>query len=830
MKQNLLCSNISRIPKFFQITFIFLLISHVVFGQGLPVKILDAGTKAPLIGANISNNDETYGVVTDENGIARIRGVALDEVLYITYVGYHDRQITLKEIIANEDTILMQEISIGFDLIDIVVSVGEEKRGDIANQVSVINAKKIALLNPQSSADLLQAGGVFIQRSQMGGGSPIIRGFEANKLLIVIDGVRLNNAIYRNGHLQNVITIDNAVLDRTEIVQGPASVIYGSDALGGVMHFITKEPRLALQKSEEEAFDGSAYARYSTANNEKAFHLDFNYGTRKLALLSSLTFADFGNLRVGSKGMTDYPGFGRDYFYVEEAQLNGEVFDSIHTNPNPLIQRFTGYRQFDALQKIKYQMNNELSFTMNFQYSTTSDIPRYDQLAVFKVEDNDTIPKFARWDYGPQNRLFFSFKSRYLPYDNPYFNELDVILSYQKVDEDRITRRLGKKWEENQEEDVYVSALNMDFVKILNDQKRQKLIYGGEIIYNRVNSGAFNRNVQTGIIDTRALTRYPNGGSNLFSGAVYLNYRHKLNEKLNVMAGSRYTYTYLKSLFRIDSLLLDEPLPFSDITISSGALTGSLSASYEFLPGFSLDVVAATAFRSPNVDDYGKIRSKDGYVTFPNDSLKSENSYNFEATLTKRAGKSFFVSGTYYYTYLFDAIVRDYFDINGQTLFFINGGFDTIVANVNAGEAYINGISTSMQWNPLKNLSFKSSFNWIKGVNVTDDEPLAHIPPAYGQTSVTWETRKLEVTFLSRYNSWKRLKDYSQGSSDNLDNATADGTPSWVVFNLYLKYIVTPKVTVNLGAENLLDRHYRPFASGLSAPGRNIILTLRSTF
>ena len=801
--------------------------SSIIFAQGLSITILDSGKKTPLINAHIFNEDESYLIVTDQNGTAAIRGVALDEVLYVTYVNYHDRKITLEEILANKsDTILMQEINIA----PLVVYGDDEKerRDGIANRMSVLKAKHLALLNPQSSADLLQAGGVYIQRSQMGGGSPIIRGFEANKLLIVIDGVRLNNAIYRNGHLQNVITIDNAILDRAEIIQGPASVIYGSDALGGVMHFITKDPRLALRINKTEEFDGSAYARYSTVNNEKTVHLDFNYGTRKLAFLTSLTYADFGDLRVGSTGMSDYPGFGRDYFYVEEVLQNGESFDSVYTNPNPLIQRFTGYNQFDALQKIKYQWNNDLSFMVNFQYSTTSNIPRYDQLAVFSVEDNDTIPKFARWDYGPQNRLFFSFKTRYLPDDNPYFNEANVILSYQKVDEDRITRRLNKVSEENQEEDVYVGALNIDFVKKFGEESKQKLLYGGEVIYNRVNSDAFNKNVQTGIIDVRALTRYPNGGSDLLSGAVYMNYRHKVSEKLSIMAGTRYTHTYLKSLFRTDSLILN--LPFDNITINNSALTGSVSGSYEFLPEFYFDAVIATAFRSPNVDDYGKIRSKDGYVTFPNDSLKSESSYNFEVTLTKKIKESFFVSGTYYYTYLFDAIIQDYFDIDGQSLFFINGSFDTIVANVNAGEAYINGISTSIQWNPLRNLSFKSSFNWVKGVNVTDDEPLAHIPPAYGETSISWETRKLEITLLSRYNTWKRLKNYSQGSSDNLDNATPDGTPPWGIFNIYLKYIITPKVTVNLGAENLLDTHYRPFSSGLSAPGRNILLTLRSIF
>lgn len=822
------------------IVLLALLLGNNLFGQGLPVKVLDAQNKAPLIGAYIENEDRTFGIITDEMGVARIRGVALDEVLTVTSIGYRDRRVTLKEIIANEDTILLEKIAYSLPSFDIVVSSkASERQGDIANQVSVIDAKKISLLNPQSSADVLEASGVFVQRSQMGGGSPIIRGFEANKLLIVIDGVRLNNAIYRNGHLQNVITIDNSVLERVEVVQGPSSVIYGSDALGGVMHFITKDPRLALQKTVDEIFEGTAYVRYSTANKEKTAHLDFNYGTKKLALLTSLSYSSFDDLRAGANGMTNYPNFGRDYLYVNQIQRGGEVYDSVYRNPDPLIQKNTGYWQMDALQKVKYQLNNELSFVLNFQYSTTSNVPRSDQLSVDEIEEvpsdtgtvYDTIPRFARWDYGPQNRIFLSLKARYLPYDNPYFDEADFILSYQKVDEDRIKRRFGKQWEENQEENVHVSAFNADLVKVFNQQKNQKLLYGAEVLYNRVISDAYNINISTGITDPRALTRYPNGGSDMISGAIYLNYRQRVNDKLSVMAGTRYTYTYLNSLFRTDSLLLDEPLPFDQITITNGALTGSLSASYNFATGWYLDVVAATAFRSPNVDDYGKIRSKNGYVTFPNDSLGSEKSINFEASLTKEISDVFLISGTYFYTYLFDAIVRDYFTINGnQTTFFIDGNFDTIVANVNAGRAFINGVSASMQFNPLKNISIKSSFNWVQGVNITEDEPLAHIPPAYGQTSISWETRKSELTFLTQYNGWKRLEDYAIGSSDNLEYATEDGTPPWIVFNAYLKYILSPSWTLNLGVENILDTHYRPFSSGVSAPGRNFIVTMRTQF
>jgi hemoglobin/transferrin/lactoferrin receptor protein len=821
-----------------------LLTPHNSLAQGLPLTVVDAQTKEPLLAAHIYNDNQTFAVYTNDKGIAYVKGVALDEYLNFSYLGYREERITLKDIIRSSDTILLEVLSIQFSEGKVYGSaVGVERRENIANQVQVVDAKKIALLNPQNSADLLQASGAFVQKSQMGGGSPIIRGFEANKLLIVVDGVRLNNAIYRNGHLQNVITIDNAVLDRTEIVQGPASVIYGSDALGGVIHFITKEPRLSLRKGQEEIFEGSAYARYSTANNEKAFHLDFNYGTNKLALLSSISYTNFGNLRIGSNGLEEYPGFGLKYFYVE--QFNNK--DTVITNPNPLIQRETAYWQFDGLQKVKYQYSDELSIVLNFQYSTTSDVPRFDEASVYSVEendpdittDNDTIPKFATWNYGPQTRFFLSAKARYVPKFVDYFDEMTVILSNQKVDEDRISRRFNKPNEVHQEEDVYVTALNIDFTKIFNAQQNQLFLYGGEFIYNHVNSDAYSLFVN-GSIDPREATLYPNGGSDMFNAAAYVNYRQTFLDKLDIMAGSRYTYTTLNSQFIPDSIII---LPFDEIGLSGGALTGSVSASYELLNGFYVDAVAATAFRAPNVDDFGKVRSKNGYVIVPNNKLGPEKSINFEASLTKRIkdgfGDRFLISGTYFYTYLIDVIVQDYHTLKDPVtgrdtnLLYVNGSFDTIQANVNGGTAFISGVSASMQWNPLRNVQVRSSFNYVKGVNMVDSvttEPLGHIPPIYGQTSIAYETNKMEIIFLTRYNGWKRLKDYSSASSDNLQHATPDGTPSWITYNAYFKYKLSPKATINLACENILDTHYRTFSSGVSAPGRNFILTLRTTF
>ena len=155
-----------------------------------------------------------------------------------------------------------------------------QKLNEVPNKIVRVNLDLAKIQSPQTSADLLsQTGTVFVQKSQLGGGSPMIRGFATNRVLLVADGVRMNNAIYRSGNLQNVIQIDPLSLENAEIIFGPGSLIYGSDAIGGVMDFRTLQPKLS--NSDNVLVSGSALARYSTANQEKTGHIDFNIGLRK---------------------------------------------------------------------------------------------------------------------------------------------------------------------------------------------------------------------------------------------------------------------------------------------------------------------------------------------------------------------------------------------------------------------------------------------------------------------------------------------------------------------------------------------------------------------
>ena len=110
------------------------------------------------------------------------------------------------------------------------------------------------------------------------------------------------------------------------------------------------------------------------------------------------------------------------------------------------------------------------------------------------------------------------------------------------------------------------------------------------------------------------------------------------------------------------------------------------------------------------------------------------------------------------------------------------------------------------------------------------ETPLDHIPPLYGMTSFKLKIKKFEGDFYIRYTGWKTLSDYSASGEDNLPNATALGNPGWYTLNLKTSFHLNQYLSIQAGIENMTDRFYRNFASGVSAPGRNFMVALRGNF
>ncbi len=803
--------------------------------QAQDLQLFDGLTYEKIVGVHVYNSSKSFTATSNQQGIITLKGINPSDTLYFQHLGYALDKYTYAALAAIDFEVQLYPREEALPQFTISGKFREDL-ADVTNKIDIIKADAIRKQNPATAADMLQnTGSVYIQKSQMGGGSPVIRGFEANKVLIVMDGVRMNNAIYRGGHLQNVITIDNNVLERTEVVFGPGSVIYGSDALGGVMSFVSKNPALSGEAGKM-VFNGSALTRYASANQEKTAHLDFSIGGKKLGALTSISFSDFDDLRIGKVRTHGEDTWGLRPTYVD--RIDGQ--DSLVNNSNPNILRFTGYSQIDVLQKLYYQANKHLNFNLNLQYSTSSNIPRFDRLNDIK---GDGL-KFAEWNYGPQERLLAAFSVNNNS-GNFLYDESKLALAYQQIGEDRIDRKFASNERRHREEDVKVATVNLDFVKGLGSGNH-RLQYGLEGTYNDVQSTGYLEDITTNqnVLEAVA-TRYPDGGSEMSTYAFYLRHKWKINPKFNITDGVRYSLISLNANF-IDTSFYS--LPYTNLQNSFGAFTYSLGMAYKPSESTKINAGIASGFRAPNIDDATKIFDPaDDVVVVPNLDLKAEYAHNFELGIQHNVGSVFQISANGYYNYLTNLIKRSKYTLNGQDSLVYDGELMGVYANINADNAYIAGVGLAASYQPITSLRFEKKFNYTKGWDISDDVPLGHIPPFFGQFSATYTHKndKWDAAILLRYNGKKPIAQYSgytctindageetcsTNSEDKANEALAIGTPGWYVLNVRASYYVLPSLQLTASLENMLDHHYIPFASGVSGAGRNAIVALRWGF
>ncbi len=694
------------------------------------------------------------------------------------------------------------------------VNKAEETKETVAQQVQVLNASDISSLQSQTTADLISnSGNVFVQKSQLGGGSVTIRGFEANRTLLVIDGVRMNNLIYRAGHLQNIVTTDNNSLDRVEILFGPSSTIYGSDALGGVIHLYTKKPILAAD--DKNNIKVNLFSRYGAVNNEKTNHFDFNFGTKRIASFTSFTYSDFGNLRGGTKKNPFYnSSYGERPFYVE--RINGR--DSLVKNADRYVQAQSGYSQYDLVQKFLFQQNEYLSHGINIQYSNSSDVPRYDRL----TDPAGTGLRFAQWYYGPQKRLLTAYDLN-IKKPRGKFEGIHFGVNYQDIVESRHTRRFNSNELSHRNEHVNVVGTNLDFQKIIN---RHNIRFGLDGQFNTLKSTANVQNIITGI-SAPLDTRYPDGNNTMMNTALYFSHTWQINSKWILVDGIRAGVVSLHSTF-VDTSFFH--LPFTEASQSNPVFSGNIGLINNPSDDWKISLLLSTGYRVPNVDDLSKVfESAPGVLIIPNPNLKPERTINTELGITKLFNQKTRWENAVYYTQFIDAIVTDKFTFNGQDLLFYDGSKSQIFANQNKQEAYLYGFSSNIKSECIENFILAFGMNYTYGRIKTDsvDYPLDHIPPFMMRLSVTYSNKKFSSDFFMNYNGWKKLKDYYLNGEDNEQYATADGIPAWLTANMRVSYKVHKLFTLQAGVDNILDTQYRTFASGINAPGRNIFAALK---
>ncbi len=798
--------------KFFhKLSIVFFLCLSAAHAQ--EVFVYDAETKLPLSAVLIQNKDQSLLATTDLLGKALLDAFSATATLQLIHPSYISYKITKIQWTQRGGVVYLQRNAFELDEVVMSISKWEQQKKEVPQKIIGVSAQSIAFTQPQTAADLLQQSGkVYVQKSQLGGGSPMIRGFAANRILLSVDGVRMNNAIFRGGNVQNAISVDPFSIKNTEVIFGSGSVIYGSDALGGVIHYYTKTPQLS--NSGQLELSGNAQYRYATANTEKTTHVDLGVSGKKWGFLSSFSANDFGDLQMGKYGPEAY--LRPQYVALSQGS------DALIFNPDQRLQTPTAYDQIHLMQKVLHQPNESSLFTVGVHFSETSDYARYDRLTR-PSKDGEGL-RSAVWNYGPQKWFMSNFQWTHSP-QNLFYEGLKFSAAYQKFGESRYDRDFGAEEEYRSQETVDALSFNVDIEQYKTGPIR--LFYGAEFVGNKVGSRGAIQNISSGTTSPYA-SRYPDNSS-WTTAAAYLNGSLETGKALSFLGGLRYSHVWIDAAF--DPSFFN--FPFDKAQLSTGAFTGSLGLSWFAAEDLQVSWNATTGFRAPNIDDIGKVfDSEPGSVVVPNPNLQPEYAYGTEVGLKKNFKDKLVLKTAAYYTHLKDAMVRRDFSFNGLSELVYQGSLSQVQAMQNAASSFVYGweIGIDVLISPL--LSFEGNYSVSRGEE-EDENGLTnrgrHVTPAFGDAQLVYKNSRFKASLVYAFNSEvsaNQLPSSEQAKSYMyaLDQSGRPYSPAWDAVHFRSQYTLSNAITTYVTWENIGNKRYRPYSSGISAAGSNLIL------
>jgi len=793
----------------------WLLLFAVCIIQAQTITIRDSISKDVLEYVLVEDSISLMRIITDIYGQADVTKFKNSNKISISRAGYRTIDINYQEMEKQNFIIYLQLTEITIEEVVVSANRWNQYSKNIPAKVSVIRSRDARLINPQTAADLLGASGeVFIQKSQQGGGSPMIRGFSSNRLLYSIDGVRMNSAIFRSGNLQNIISLDPYIIQKTEILFGPGSILYGSDAIGGVMAFQTILPQFSSDSTKSK-IGGSGSLRYSSVNNEVTGNATFSFSKKRFASITAVSHSNFGDLTMGKNGKHIYSR----PFFVE--RIAGK--DSMITNSDPLVQIPSGYTQINITQKFRWDAGKNWEWQLSSLYSGTSNFSRYDRL----IETQTTgVAKYAVWNYGPQvwmmNHLSALYKKK-----NVWFDNMMIRFAHQYFEESRIDRGFNQFRLRTNLEKVTAFSLNIDFEKKMD---KQSLYYGLEIVTNRVNSTGSATDIRNG---TNILVpdRYP--ASTWESYAGFINYEKQLSDKVNIQTGGRWNLYKIRADF--SRLLNFYPFNFTNEDLQNSAFTFSGGIVYKPSHRLKLSLQANTGFRAPNVDDMGKLFDFiTGEVIVPNPQLKAEYAYNIEGGVTKVWSNRVKFELSIFYTRLQNAMVRRPYQVNGKDSMLYNGIMSKIYSIQNAAYSEVYGYNAGIEiiFNPQ--MSLLAKYNFQKGTEEMPNgeiSPSRHAAPGFGTIRYSYQHNKLSLQLYCQFSgevSYQNLNPEERGKVF-IYAKDANGnpySPGWFTLHVKSSYQCTPKFSISGGIENITNQCYRTYSSGIAAGGLNIMVAM----
>lgn len=627
--------------------------------------------------------------------------------------------------------------------------------------------------------------GTSIQKTSHGQGSPYIRGFTGYRNLMLVDGIRLNNSTFRSGPNQYWNTIDSLSLSRIELVRGPFSALYGSDAIGGTAECFS---RGAQDLPLGETSLTELYYRFSSAEDSHQARLSTIYSPVSSTIFTAgMTAKDFGDLRGGS---------------------------SIGT------QEKTGYDELDWDLKLEHFTDDDARIVVAHQNVDINDAWRT-HTTIYGISWHGTTvgDELKRsWD---QNR-----ELTYLQYHQVNIgdavDEVHAGISHHLQAEQRDRIRTRNRYD-NQGTDINTLGA---FLQLKSPFDAGALIYGVDYYRDEVDS--FNHTLNPdGSIKSSAIQGPVADDASYDTAAVFLQSIFDLNENSSLLVGGRYEHTAADADKVLDPLTGDQ----TSISENWDSVAGNARLMKAVTADGSLRLFTGISqgFRAPNLSDLTRLdEARTDELETPSPGLDPEKFISYEAGAKIKTAKAS-AQIALFHTDIKDTIVRTPTDA------IIDGSRE--VTKKNGGDGYAQGIEIQGDYRITEAFTLFGAFTWVDGKEETyptsdpviAEEPMSKLMPPAGHAGVRWAPSK-KWWLEASCDAADKADKLSTADKNDTSRIPPGGTPGYAVYNLRAGWKPTDRLTLAMALENIGDKDYRIHGSGLNEPGRNLIISIRNTF
>lgn len=737
-------------------------------------QVRDKITRAPIPNANIFIEQSNIGTISANDGRFLLENIPEDPgALIIRHIGYDEKRITLKSNNKNINrfNIFLTPKVLVFDELTFTSNRKIENLFQSHQDVAIASRDNIERRTSPNTADALrEVPGVLVQKTTAGHGAPIIRGLIGKDVLLLYNGIRLNKPTFRFGANQYMNTISAESLDRIEVTKGPGSVMYGSDAIGGIVNMISTPFAFG---EPHESHSTTVSMRYGTADKSGLFHAGYSNTFGLVSFSGDATLKKIGDLRAGSDVGAQSP---------------------------------TGYDEINGNMKLSFHVNDGTKILLDLLSVQQEEVPRFDKYVTGQYE---------QYLYEPQNRYLAAMTVKTRPRNINWITSLDWNLSYQLEEEGTIERKTGSELLTKNRNDLTTLGSFLQVNSVWRNN--HVLTFGYEFYHDKVESG---RTVEVGSAIENQRGNFPDG-STYQSFGLFVNDDYIVTANFDVTLGLRWSQMQLWSPLEY---------PWGDFEDTFSDVTGTIGLSYRPTPALNLIGRYAKGFRAPNFNDSVVLKVSNSGVDAPSPGLAPEKSHDFEIG-AKVNHERFSGSAFLFYNRLIDLIDRYEGTYNGLRFYDENGNGIRDADEVpiyqkrNAAKAYIAGWELSGKYRLNAAWSLSGAAFWTYGQNETFDEPMSRIPPFMG-------TVKLHFTPVQRLSLEGYLRAataQNRLSARDIDDSRIpeSGTPGWTTLNFRTTYELRPGLKLDFMFENILDETYKEHGSGVYSPGRNLVVGIR---